>query len=62
VSLVISAALDGENAAMRNHQLTDRVRELRGRGCTPKQIVRILGLPLATAAHVIRAGDGGASG
>jgi hypothetical protein len=36
-------------------QLKERVRELRGRGCTPKQIARILGVPPATVAPLLRA-------
>lgn len=40
---------------MASQHLTERVRELRGRGCTPKQIARILGLPPATVAPLVRA-------
>jgi hypothetical protein len=40
---------------MGSQQLTGQVRELRGRGCSPKQIARILGLPPATVAPVVRA-------
>jgi len=47
---------------MGNQQLTELVRELRGRGCRPKQIVRILGLPPAIAAPMVRADDGGSCG
>jgi hypothetical protein len=35
-------------------QLTERVRELRGQGCTPKQIARVLGVSPATVAPLVR--------
>lgn len=40
---------------MKGQQLTERVRDLRGQGCTPKQIARILGVPPATVVPLVRA-------
>ena len=40
---------------MTNPELTERVRELRERGRTPKEIAKALGLPPATVAPLIRA-------
>lgn len=40
---------------MTNPELIERVRELRQRGRTPKEIARALGLPPATIAPLIRA-------
>jgi hypothetical protein len=40
---------------MASQQLTERVRELRGRGCTPKQVARILGVRPSTVAPLLRA-------
>ena len=40
---------------MTNPELTERVRELRQRGRTPKEIAKALGLPPATVAPLIRA-------
>ena len=39
---------------MEGQQLTERVRELRRQGCTPKQIARVLGVPPATVAPLVR--------
>ena len=40
---------------MTNPELIERVRELRQRGRTPKEIARALGLPPAAVAPLIRA-------
>src|SRR5579859_6010762 len=40
---------------MTDPELTERVRELRQRGRTPKEIAKALGLPPATVAPLIRA-------
>ena len=40
---------------MTQPELIERVRELRQRGRTPKEIARILGLPPAAVAPLIRA-------
>ena len=40
---------------MTNPELIERVRELRQRGRTPKEIARVLGLPPAAVAPLIRA-------
>lgn len=42
-------------AVMTNPEMIDRVRELRQRGRTPKEIARALGLPPAAVAPLIRA-------
>jgi hypothetical protein len=40
---------------MTNPELIERVRELRQRGRTPKEIARALGLPPAAVAPLVRA-------
>lgn len=40
---------------MGSQQLMERARELRERGCSPKQIARVLGMPPATVAPLVRA-------
>src|SRR5580704_2559532 len=52
----LSRTMAGETIpTMTNPDLMERVRELRQRGRTPKEIARALGLPPATVAPLIRA-------
>jgi len=45
----------GEDESMADDDVMERVRALRQKGCSPKEIARTLGLPPATVAPLVRA-------